>query len=279
MNLATALSRRSRLTLGQTYSRSNTRYLRETDPEGLPLPTSAVSNAVSSVGLSRELAQRWQLSLNGSYTVRRYDNAAAHRGRAARRRRSNQPFDRSRDERVPVVRLRRKLVRRRPEPEVRSESIRDSWACRRRIRDRFSVELAGGAAYLESTGSFYPSGRASLTASGRKASFSAYYARDFGQAFGYGTQMIGDLAGASASWLPVRRVTFNARYNFGYRRDPADESYYVRSHIASVGLGWEVGGGVSFGASYSRERNETQGRRVVEGSRASVSLSYGVNWH
>ena len=242
------------------------------------MPTSSVSNAVSSVGLTRELAKRWQLSLNGSYTVRRYDNELLTGGEQLG---AGAQISHSIGRETNVYlsygygaswfddglgQGPQRVASGPPgRPQEDKTGSASSWQEGRHIsRTRESV---------------YPAGRAGLTVSGRKASFSAYYSRDFGQAFGYGTQMIGDLAGASVSWLPVRRVTLSARYNFGYRRDPADESYYVRSHIASVGMGWQVGGGVSFGASYSRDRNETQGRRVVEGSRASVSLSYGVNWH
>jgi hypothetical protein len=141
-----------------------------------------------------------------------------------------------------------------------------------------SFELAGGVAYLESTRSLYPAGYASLSAVGRRSSLTLAYTRDFGHAFGYGRQMIGELASATITWTPVSRLSLHAGYNFGYRRDVEDESQTIRSHIASAGFGWNIVKNLSFGGSYGWERNETEGRPIVEGQRATASLSYGVDW-
>jgi hypothetical protein len=139
-------------------------------------------------------------------------------------------------------------------------------------------ELAGGAGYVESTGEYYPSGRFGLSARGRSATLAVAYFRSFGQAYGYGRQMIGDIVSATLTWQPARRLTFNAGYNFGYRRDPADEAYTITAWNALAGFDWQVGGGVAFGARYGWERNETEGFPTVEGGRATAALTYGVDW-
>jgi hypothetical protein len=77
----------------------------------------------------------------------------------------------------------------------------------------------------------------------------------------------------------VRKLSFDARYYFGYRRDAADESYTIRSHVASAGFGWSIAKGLNFSSSYGWEQNETQGFEVVKGQRATARLSYGVDWH
>jgi hypothetical protein len=90
--------------------------------------------------------------------------------------------------------------------------------------------------------------------------------------------MIGDIATARLTWTSVRRVTFDASYNYAYRRDPTEEDYTIRSGIASAGFGWDVGGGVGFAAKYSYEKNDTTGFSAFEGSRVTATLSYGVSW-
>ena len=270
-------SRRTKLHFGQSYSRSNTRSLRTLDIEGLPLPTSSLDNATSTASLSQNLSQRIQLALDGSYTWRRYDDERLTGG----------------EQLYGTAQLGYQLGREGSiylgygysaswlgeGPDAGPERSHQLQLGGRKQKDRgVGFELAAGAGYVERTGTFYPAGRAGLTARGRRSSLSLLYYRDFGQAFGYGRQTIGDIATASLGWTPVRRITFNASYNFGYRRDPQDESYTIRSDIASAGFGWDVGGGVGFGASYSWERNETQGQPLVDGGRASASLSYGVDW-
>jgi hypothetical protein len=104
------------------------------------------------------------------------------------------------------------------------------------------------------------------------------YNRDFGQAYGYGRQTISDIVSAVFTWTGVRKVTFDASYYYGYRRDPTVEDYTIRSGIASAGFDWDVGGGFDFGASYSWERNESTGLPIFEGSRVTATLSYQVIW-
>jgi len=73
-------------------------------------------------------------------------------------------------------------------------------------------------------------------------------------------------------------VSFNASYNFGYRRDPVDTTYTILSSIATAAFNWTLGGGVGFSAYYSWEHNETKGLPVVGGGRAAATLRYGVDW-
>ncbi len=273
LSLDWAASRRTQLTLGQSYSRSNTRTLRALDAEGLPLPTSDLENAMTSLGFKQQLSQHWQFALSGSFTWRRYTDerltggeqlgGTAQLGHTLGKASSiylgyaytSAWFD-----------------------ETTNRSHQGLLGFRKRVHKGVSFELAGGASYLESTGSFYPAGNASLSAAGRRSSFTLGYSRDFGQAFGYGRQVIGDLAHASLRWTPTRKLSLNAGYNFGYRRDPVDEAYTIRSHIASAGFGWEIVKNLSFGGGYSWERNETEGQPVVAGQSATLSLSYGVDW-
>jgi len=273
LGLTSAPSRRTQLRLGQSYQRSNTRYLTGPDAQGLPLPTSAFDDATSSAGLVQGLSQRFQLSVDGQFVWRRYDDEQLRGG-----------------EQLDLTAQLARLLGRRgalylgygyttswlDSGQTRSHTM--VLGGRRKTERGVGFELAGGTGYVESTGQFYPTGRAGLTASGRRSSLSLLYYRDFGQAFGYGRQTIGDLASASLNWTPVRRLNLNAGYNFGYRRDPVDESYTIRSHVASAGVGWDIGKGLSFGARYSWERSETQGEPVLDGGRASATLSYGVDW-
>jgi hypothetical protein len=147
----------------------------------------------------------------------------------------------------------------------------------------FGFELAGGVAYVESAQKVYPAGRASINHKGRRDTLEAHYERTFGQAFGYGRTSVADIVGAYFNWQVVRRVTFLTDYNFGYRRDPENESDTITSWIASAGLNWAVGGGVGFGVRFIREHNDTFARfaseqGLVTGNRVSASLSYGVDW-
>jgi hypothetical protein len=277
LRLDSTVSRHTELALGLGYSRSNTRSARELDVEGLPLPTSDLENATSSLSLQHQLSQHWQLSLSGAFTWRRYADERLTGGEQA----------------SGSAQLGHTLGR--ASSLYLAYGYRASWfdegvtrahqgllGVRKRLVKGasfgVSFELAGGVGYLESTESLYPAGYASLAAVGRRASLTLAYTRDFGHAFGYGRQMIGDLASATFTWTPARRLILHAGYNFGYRRDTQDESYTIRSHVASAGFGWTIVKNLSFGGSYGWERNETEGLSIVEGQRATVSLSYGVDW-
>jgi hypothetical protein len=247
--------------------------LRALDVEGLPLPTSSLDNAVTTASLQQRLSQHWQFGASGAFTWRRYDDDSLTGGEQV----------------SGSAQLGRTLGKR--STMFLSYGYSASWldsgqarthqgllGVQKQAERGLSFELAGGVAYLDSTGDLFPSGRAGLSARGRRSSFALGYNRDFGQAFGYGRQMIADVGSLSFGWTPARRLSFNAGYNFGYRRDPADEAYTIRSHVASAGFGWQVVKGLSFGGSYGWERNETQGQPIVEGQRATASLSYGVDW-
>jgi hypothetical protein len=274
-NLNWAASRRTTLTLGQGYSRTNTRYMTPADAAGLPLPTSGVNYGTSSLGLKQQLSQRWQLAVDTSFALHRYDDNRLVGG----------------DQFSANASLQRHVGHNGGlylsygystvwfENDTSARSSHQALLGGHGQASRgVTFELAGGVGYVESTQSFYPSGRAGLTAGGRRTSLSLLYYRDFGQAWGYGRQMIGDLASATFTWSASRRLSFNAGYNFGYRRDPADESYTITSSIATAGFNWHVGGGVDLGAYYGWEHNDTKGLPVVEGARAGASLSYGVDW-
>lgn len=296
LGLTWAPSRRTTFQLSQSYSRTNTRYLSTagaaaeaperpgTPPapgdglpqpvEGPPLPTSSVDYFTTAAGLEQRLSRRWQLGLDASYSMNRFDEdalvegeqvyASVRIGRQVGPRGllylgygfSNAWFETGKE------RGHQLLLGGRKQPPTRGVGF----------------ELAGGVGYLESTEEYYPAGRAGLTAVGRHASLSLLYHRDFGQAYGYGRQTVGDLATATLGWFPGRRISFNAGYNFAYRRDPSDEGYTIVSGIATAGFSWDVGAGFYFGSQYSWERNETEGLPVVEGSRVSASLSWGVDW-
>jgi hypothetical protein len=113
---------------------------------------------------------------------------------------------------------------------------------------------------------------------GRRTSFALRYDRDFGMAFGYGRQTIGDVASATLDFSAARRLSLTAAYHFGYRRDPAEIDYTIRSHVASTGFSWGITKDLGLAAHYYWERNETEGFTKVDGSRVTASLSYGVSW-
>ena len=265
--------RRTTLKLGQGYQRSNTRYLTALDSEGLPLPTSGIEFATSTLGFEQRLSQRWQLGIDGSFAVRRFDNESLT-GSEQLYGNARLGYQVGRDGTM-------YLGYGYSSAWFETEKTRSHQVLlggRKQAERGVGFELAGGVGYVESTGKFYPSGRAGLNATGRRSRLALLYYRDFGQAYGYGRQVIGDLASATLNWTPHRKLGFNAGYNFGYRRDPNDETYTIKSGIASAGFSWTIGGGVGFGASYAWERNQTQGQPVVEGGRATASLSYGVDW-
>jgi hypothetical protein len=273
LGLNWTLSRRTRLTLDLKYEQSNTRFLGAVDSEGPPLPTSVADYATAAIGLQQQLSQRWQLDLIGNFNYRRYDD----------------PLLTGSDQIYASVGLGRQIGMR--GRFYFTYVYSSSWfelvterahqvlvGGRHSIERGVGIDIAGGVGYLESTEEFYPAGRVGISAVGRRSRLEVGYYRDFGQAYGYGRQTIGDLVYARLSWAAVRKLTFNASYNYGYRRDPLDDAYTIKSGIASVGLGWDVGGGVGFSGNYSWERNETEGLPVFEGGRAMASLSYGVSW-
>jgi len=289
-NLDWAASRRTSLTLAQSYSRSNTRALRGFQdqnqpgnlpgdlPESLPaqdvpLPTSDYEYATTSLSFQHQLSERWQFGLGGSFDWRRYADERLTGGEQV----------------TGQAQLGHTLGK--TSSIYLAYGYGASWfdegvtrshqgllGVRKQVDKGVSFGLAGGVGYLESTGSFYPAGNASLSASGRRTHFTLSYARDFGQTFGYGRQTISDLAAASFSWTPARKLSLNAGYHFEYRRDALDETYTIQSHVVSAGFGWEIVKNLSFGGSYSWERNETEGQPIVDGGRATASLSYGVDW-
>lgn len=281
-------SRRTTLKLQGRFEKTNTRYLQSSfgpiDPEaqvppstgaeGLPLPTSGTDVAVAAIGLEQRLSQRWQLNVDSSYNYWRFDDerltgseqlyASTSLGRQMGRRGllyvtyaySSSWFE-----------------------DGKQRSHQALFGGRHTVERGLGIDVAGGVGYVESTEEFYPSGRLVLSAVGRRARLELGYHRDFGQAYGYARQTIGDLAFGRVSWSAVRKLTFDAGYYFDYRHDPADEDYTIKSGSASAGLNWDVGGGLGFGARYFWERNETAGAPVVEGGRATATLTYGVSWH
>jgi hypothetical protein len=272
LGLSWAPSTRTQVRIGQGYDRSNTRQLRSLDLEGLPVPTSGIDNATSNVSLTQGLSRRWQLGLDGTYTWRRYDNPALVGG----------------EQLAGSVQLARNVSK--SSSVYLGYDYAASWFGVDRTRshqallgartqqEHVSWDMGGGVAYIESVGRFYPAGHAGMAVSGRRTSLSLRYRRDFGQAFGYGRETIADLVSATASWRPVRPLGFDAGYTFGYRRDPAETDYRIRSHVASTGFGWDITKDLGFSAHYYWERNETEGLTAVEGGWVAASLSYGVSW-
>lgn len=270
--LSWAPSPRTQFRLGQTYDRSNTRQLRSLDPEALPLPTSALDTAATSVGLTQGLSRRWQLGLNGAYTWRRYDDPALVGG----------------EQLYGSAELARQLGK--STTAYLSYGYSSSWFSGsqtrahqallggRHQRKNVGFELGGGVGYLESVGQWYPAGNAGFTAAGRRTAFALRYTRDFGLAFGYGRQTIGDIASATLSYTAARRLSLTAGYYFGYRRDPAQTEYTILSHVASTGFSWGITKDLGLAAHYYWERNRTEGFEEVAAGRATASLSYGVSW-
>jgi hypothetical protein len=274
-NLNWTASRGTTLTFGQVYRRTSTRDLTPVDTQGLPLPTTAINTSMSSVGLKHKLSKTWQLGMNASFLLERFDDPRLVGG----------------DQLNAGLSLQHQIGRQtglygqysfssafyeNDRPAQRSHQA--LLGGQRQVEHGVGFELAGGAGYVEATHSFYPSGRAGLTASERHLTFSLLYHRDFGQAFGYGRQMIGDLVSAGLTWAASRSLSFRGGYNFGYRRDPADESYTITSWVATAGFNWTIGGGVGLGAYYAWEHNDTQGLSVVQGGRVGANLHYGVDW-
>jgi hypothetical protein len=283
-------SRRSRFTLSQTYQRSNTRYLSELDTaQGLPLPTSGYVSANSLMNWEYQFSRSWQFGVNGRFFYRDYDDPILVGGNEA----SGGARLGTRAGRKGLVYLsyqftssliQENLLHPRPENEGRLRSHQVLAGYLKQPQSGWGYELAGGINYIESVQKVYPAGRASISHRGRREALEAHYERTYGQAFGYGSASLADIAGAYFSWAIVRRVTLQADYNFGYRRDPENDSNTITSWIASAGLNWAVGGGVGFGVRYIREHNDTFARLpqaepgLVTGNRVSASLSYGVDW-
>ncbi len=272
--LSWAPSRGSQFSLSQTYARTNTRRLTEIDIEAIPVPTTGVDNATSRVSFSHRLSRRTSLEMGGAYTWRRYDSTGLvggqqlyasaslvrdigkHSGVSLDYGLSNSWID-SDTSRVHTLEL----------------------GARRATRG-VSVAVGGGVAYFENLElfRFYPTGRASFSTSGRKTSARVAYRRSYGLAFGYGRNMIADIVTAGVGWTPVQRLSFNAGYTYGYRRDPSVDDFRVRSHSASAGMGWRITRGLRFSARYGWSQNQTEGFPEVRGSRVTASLSYGVDW-
>ncbi len=267
-----APSRRTQVQIGQTFDRSNTRSLSSLDTEGLPLPTSGIDTASTNIGLTHGLSQVWQFGLKGAFTWRQYDSDALIGG----------------EQLYGTAELARHIGKR--GAVYVSYGYSSSWFSGlderahqvllglRHQTQHSGVNAAGGVAYLENVGRWYPAGHTGFTTSGRRASFTLRYSRDFGLAFGYGREMIADLVSATLGYRPARRLDLTAAYNYGYRRDPVVTSYRIRSQIANTGLGWGITRDLSLAAHYYWERNETEGFPVVDDSRVMVSLSYGVTW-
>ena len=166
LGLNWAPSRRTQVSLGQTYDRSNTRQLRSLDPEGLPLPTSGLNNATSSVSLTQGLSRRWQLGLGGAFTVRRYDDPALVGG----------------EQLSGSAQLSRQLGK--TTSAYLSYVYSSSWFedTQNRVhqallggqkqQEHVSWDVAGGVAYVESVGNYYPAGHAGMSVSGRRTSLS-----------------------------------------------------------------------------------------------------------
>jgi hypothetical protein len=283
VSLTWAPGRRStNINLRQDYQRSNTRSLVTLDPEGLPLPTSGLDNATSSLSVDQKLSRSWEFQAGGTYIYRRYDDprliggddlgASARLGTRAGR--------------TGLAFLAYQYTSSRFVGNTQGNALANNVGShqgligyQRRPPRGLVLEVAGGVGYVDSVRKAYPSGRAAIAAVGRKASIEARYYRSFGQAFGYGQTFIADMFSALATWTPVRKLTVSADYNYGYRRSPGDEGNTISSWITSGGFGWDVGGGVGFAARYSREHNESYAANVpVNGDRVLVALSYGVDW-
>lgn len=271
-NLNVAPSPRTQLRLGQTYTHTNTRQF-EFDPAALPLPTSALEYATSTAGLTHNLSRSWQLGLDGSFDLRQYADSRLVDGKQA----------------LAQVQLGRQVGK--SSALYMGYGFMNAWyasttnrahqallGVRRQPKRGVGLEVAGGVAYLETVGQLYPAGNASLRAHGQHTTLALTYKRDFGQAYGYGRQMVGDLGAASLGWTPATRLNLTASYSYGYRRDAADLEYKIRSQVASGGIGWGTTKGLALSARYSWEMNETEGLARIEGGRATASISYGVEW-
>ena len=242
--------------------------------QDVPLPTSDYEYATTSLSLQHRLSESWQFGLGGSFDWRRYADERLTGGEQV----TGQAQLGHTLGKTSSIYLAYGYGASWFDVGGVTRSHQGLLGVRKQVDKGVSFELAGGVGYLESTGSFYPAGNASLSASGRRTHFTLHYARDFGQTFGYGRQTISDLASASFSWTPARKLSLNAGYYFAYRRDALDENYTIVSHDVSAGFNWEIVKNLGFGGSYSWERNQTQGQPLVDGGRAMATLSYGVDW-
>jgi len=265
--------RSSSLSLSQSYSRTNTRHLTEAEDEALPLPTTGVDSWSSSLGVGHRLSRAYQVTANVGFAWREYDNPALVGGQ---RLGASVSLGRSVGQDA-TLSLQYQFGQSFYEDLTRRVH-QAALGFTKQASRTLSLSLGGGVAYLEDVGQLYPTGNAGITARGRKTSFSLGYYRDFGLAFGYGRQMIADVVGARLTHNAARDISLSARYSFGYRRDADDESYTVRSHVASAGVSWDIGAGFAFSSRYVWELNDTEGFPQVNGSRVTASLSYGVDW-
>jgi hypothetical protein len=272
-DLAWAPSPRTQLHVAQAYDRSNTLQFRAADAESVPLPTSALDTATSRFDFTHGLSRRWQFGAYGSFSWRRFDDPALTGG----------------EEVFGSGQLSRRVGRH--DQVYAAYGYSSAWfaltrtgthvllAGAQRQKDKgVSLDLGGGAGYVESVARWYPAGRVGLAARGRRTSLALSYNRDFGQTFGYGRESISDILAATFGWAAGRRVDLSAGYAFGYRRDPAAPGQTIESHLASAGIGWEVTRDLGFAATCSWERNETSGLDVVDRSRVAATLSYGRRW-
>ena len=273
LSLNLAPSPRTQFHLGQFYTRTNTRQL-AFDPGG---PASADERAsttlTSTAGLTHQLSRSWQLGLDGSFGLRHYADSRLVDG----------------EDLSASAQLGRQVGQ--SSAVYMNYGFMDSWyastsnrshqvllGARRQPARGVGLEAAAGVAYLETAGQLYPAGNASLNAHGRRTSFSLAYRRDFGQAFGYGRQTVGDLGSASLGWTPATKVNFSVGYSYGYRRDAADVEYKIRTQVASGRFTWDITKDLGLTTGYAWEKNVTEGLAAVEGSRVMAALSYGVEW-
>lgn len=263
---------RTQVRVAQDYDRSNTLQLRALDAESVPLPASGLDTATSRFDLTQALSRRWQLGVDGSFTWRRFDEPALVGGADL----------------FGSAQLARRVGRH--DHAYVAYGYSSAWfeqtragthvflaGAQRRKDKGVSLELGGGAGYVESVARWYPAGRAGLTARARRTSLALSYNRYFGQTFGYGRESISDILAATVGWAARRRVSLSAGYSFGRYRDPAG-GHAIESHLASAGLGWEITRDLGFTASCSWERNDSRGLDVVDRSRVAAGLSYGRRW-
>jgi hypothetical protein len=273
LGLSWAPGRRTQIQIGQTYQRSNTREFTPVPAQDVPLPTSGLNSLNTTFSLSQGLSERWQLGLGSGFSMRRYDDPLLVDGKQLNA----------------SVQLSRTTGRH--SSVYLSYAFGESWfesqtqrfhqallGAQRGLGKGLDFDVGAGVAYVESVESFYPAGHAGLRMTSRRTTLALRYSRDFGQTFGYGRQTIADVISAVLTWTPDRRLHFDTGYNVGYRRDPAESGYEIRTLVASAGFGWTIAKDLGFSTHYYWERNETKGFDVVDGSRVTASLSYGVSW-
>lgn len=272
LSLNVVRSKRPLFRLSQTYDHTNTRQLGLLDPQAPPLPTSTLDTATSVVSYTPRLSRYWQLALDGNFELRRYADPRLVDGDQAL---ANAQFGRLVGEHSVFYTSYGFLSARFGATDYRAHQA--LLGARRQPAQGVSADVAAGVAYVETVGRFYPAGSASFGARGRRANFTLSYRRDFGQAYGYGRQTIGDLGAATFGWTLATRLQLSAGYTYGYRRAVEDTNSTIRSQIGSGGLNWGLTKDLGVSAVYSWERNETPGY-AYESGRVTGSVSYGVEW-